>query len=113
MGMARLEQQRQQAGMPVVAVDDVGSKTQLFTGMEGRCSQEGKTLAVIGIGLIVLGVELRAVEILRAIDQIDTDSVQIQLMDTIIDVAAVLRSRQPSRGEQGSFVPAFDGLVEG
>jgi hypothetical protein len=51
---------------------------------------ERQTFAVVGIGLVVLGIELGAVEIVRAIEQIDADPVQFQLIDAIADITAIL-----------------------
>lgn len=36
VGMTGFQQQRQQTGVPVVAVGDVGSETQLFARMQSR-----------------------------------------------------------------------------
>jgi hypothetical protein len=58
--------------------------------MQGRRGQKGKAFTVVGIGLVVLGIELGAVEIVRAIEQIDADPVQFQLMDAIADITAIL-----------------------
>ena len=110
--MTGFQQQRQQTGVPVVAVGDVGSETQLFARMQGRCGQKGKAFTVVGIGLVVLGIKLGAVEIVRAIEQIDADPVQFQLMDAIADITAILGG-EPARGEEGGLLPALDGLVEG
>lgn len=90
MSVARLEQQRQQAGVPVVAVDYVRGEVQLLAGVQGRRREEGETLAVVGIGLIVLGIELGPFEIGWAIEQIDADPVQFQLVDAIADVVPPL-----------------------
>lgn len=113
VGMTGFQQQRQQTGVPVVAVGDVGSETQLFARMQGRRGQKGKAFTVVGIGLVVLGIKLGAVEIVRAIEQIDADPVQFQLMDAIADITAILGGGEPARGEEGGLVPALDGLVEG
>lgn len=58
--------------------------------MQGRRREEGETLAVVGIGLIVLGIELGPLEIDWAIEQIDADPVQFQLVDAIADVVPPL-----------------------
>ena len=74
VGVTGFQQQRQQAGVPVVAVHYVGSKGELFAGVQRSRGQKGEALAVVRIGLVVLGVELGAIEVLRAVEQIDADS---------------------------------------
>lgn len=94
MGVTGFQQQWQQAGVPVIAVGDIRGKAKLLAGMEGRGREEGKALAIIRIGLIVLGVELGTIEILRAVEQIDADVIQLHLVDAITDI------RQPRVGWQ-------------
>lgn len=113
VSVARLEQQRQQAGVPVVAVNYVRGEVQLLAGVQGCRRQEGETLAVVGVGLIVLGIELGSLEIGRTVEQIDADPVQFQLIDAIADVVPPLRGGQPARGEQFGLIPALERLVEG
>ena len=94
VGVTGFQQQRQQAGVPVIAVGDIRGKAKLLAGMEGSGREEGKALAIIRIGLIVFGVELGAIEILRAVEQIDADAIQLHLVDAITDI------RQPRVGWQ-------------
>src|SRR5690606_22949492 len=54
-----------------------------------------------------------SIEILRAVDQVDTDPFQLHLIDAIADVRQSRMGWQPARGDQSGLITALDRLVEG
>ncbi len=113
VGMTGFQQQRQQAGVPVVAVGDVRGETKLLTGMESCCREEGKALAVVRISLIVFSIKLGTVKILRTVDEIDANTIQLHLVNAITDIRQTRVGGQPARCHQFCLIPVFYRLVEG
>ena len=64
---------RNQARLPVVAMNDVGSKAQGSDGLENRTVEENKALAIVFKINAVAAVEPLAIEVSRLIDQEDRD----------------------------------------
>ncbi len=112
VGMSGFQQQRQQAGVPVVAVHYLGGKGELLAGVQRGGGQEGETLAVVRIGLVVFGIELGAIEVLRAVEQVDTDPFEIHLIDAIADIRQARVGWQPARDQQFGLIPSLYRLVE-
>ncbi len=83
----RFQIHRNQSGLPVVAVDDVGSKVEGLDRFQHGPIEKDEALAIVVVILAVRPVEPVAVEVTRLVDQVDQDvgSRQPALVDVALD----------------------------
>ena len=102
-GKFGLQVDRNEAGMPVVAVDDVRPEAQRRQYAQNGFAEETEFLDIV----VVIGVRVTAAEILFIIDEIVDDAVADKLFHADVTVTAV--EKRLEIADRSHFIPVFLG----
>ncbi len=104
---------RDECGLPVVAMDDVGPEVHLFQELQNAAAEKGETLGVVGVVAAGGAVKLVAREVLLVLDEIDRYLAQRRLAQEPFFLDAVHHDRGALAPLAYRHPPPLDHRVEG